>query len=372
LSATSSSKAGSIRLLSPAQPSFETVRALVLCHGWNSTAYQILNPGIHHWLNADASAAAGYIERSGFLLVAGAPVCDVSALSDVVREFEAFARERHCRVCYVCAAERMRKVLAGSGNHSSVIIGAQPVWDPRDWARIVEGKASLRGQIQRARNKGVEVGEIPVSEGCLNDELRGTLKAWLASRALPPMRFLVEPNALELCAPDRVLLAARRKTKIVAFLLASPVAARNGYLIEQVARLPDAPNGTNELLIHAAMKLFGERGYEYATLGLVALAEKARDGIRTNPGWLRAMMTMARRHANRFYNFEGLENFRTKMNPQRWEPVYAISNEPSFSPYALYAIGAAFSGISPWKAIAIALWRALRKEISGSAASKES
>jgi phosphatidylglycerol lysyltransferase len=232
------------------------------------------------------------------------------------------------------------------------------------WPAIVEERASLRAQIQRARNKRVEVSEIPASEGLLHDELLGTLQAWLAARTLPPMRFLVEPGALELCAPDRVLLAARREGKIVAYLLASPINARNGFLIEQVVRAPDAPNGTSELLIHTAMTLFAQQGREYATLGLVALADRASDGIQRNPGWLRAMMSLARRYANRFYNFEGLERFRAKMQPGAWEPIYAIANEPHFSPYALYALGAAFSGISPWRAILIAIAKAARREIS--------
>ncbi len=58
-------------------------------------------------------------------------------------------------------------------------------------------------------------------------------------------------------------------------------------------------------------------------------------------------MVIARAHANRFYNFRGLERFRTKMQPSGWEPIYAISNERHFSPRALYAMGAPLPGISP-------------------------
>jgi hypothetical protein len=75
------------------------------------------------------------------------------------------------------------------------------------------------------------------------------------------------------------------------------------------------------------------------------------------------MMYFARAHANRFYNFRGLEQFRVKMAPERWEPVFAISNEAHLSPLTLYAMGAAFSGIAPWAAIAIGLGKALREEL---------
>jgi lysylphosphatidylglycerol synthetase-like protein (DUF2156 family) len=108
------------------------------------------------------------------------------------------------------------------------------------------------------------------------------------------------------------------------------------------------------------MKRFAEAGCTWATMGLVALASGT---VRQNPFWLRTLMSMARAHANRFYNFRGLEHFRTKMNPAFWEPIYAISNERHFSPQALYAMGGAFSGISPIRAIGLAVLKGAGEEL---------
>jgi phosphatidylglycerol lysyltransferase len=74
------------------------------------------------------------------------------------------------------------------------------------------------------------------------------------------------------------------------------------------------------------------------------------------------LISIARAHANRFYNFRGLESFRAKMAPAFWENIYAISNERHFSPEALYAMGGAFSGISPIRAIALAVFKGAREE----------
>ncbi len=74
--------------------------------------------------------------------------------------------------------------------------------------------------------------------------------------------------------------------------------------------------------------------------------------------WLRGLMSIARAHANRFYNFRGLERFRAKMHPANWEPLLRYSNERRFSPQALYAVGGAFSGISPVRAIGLAVVKA--------------
>ena len=340
-----------------------TARELVIAYGWNATAYQILNPGIEHWFSSAGGAVVGYARRGNVLLAAGSPVCDRKALASVCAEFEAFAHDEGCRVCYVCAEERLRALLAQSSGHAIIAMGAQPAWDPRAWPNVVARRASLRAQLYRARNKGVEVEGIDAAKAASDPELRRVLRQWIEGRRLPPLHFLVEPSVLDGELRDRVVLVARRHGSPVAFLVASPVRARNGYLVELLARSGAAPNGASELLIDAAMRRFAAEGCDYATLGLVALAHASDGEIGRNPAWLRMLMYFARAHANRFYNFRGLERFRVKMAPGRWEAVYAISNEPRFSLFTLYAIGGAFSGISPWAAIAIGLGKAAGEEI---------
>jgi phosphatidylglycerol lysyltransferase len=335
-----------------------------MTYGWNTTAYQILNPGLEYWYASHEPAVVAYIRRQNVLLVAGAPVCAADALGSVSVAFERFAAAQKCQVCYVCAAERLRSTVADSTDHSTIVVGAQPIWDPQGWDHVVETRRSLRAQLARARNKGVTIESIPVSEGRDNPELEGVLQEWLQSRGLPPLHFLVEPQTLKGTVVDRVLLIARWAGSIVAFLVASPIVTRNGFLIEQVARAKRAPNGVSELLIDAAMRRFAEEGRTYVTLGLVALSNHAAASASAiNPWWFRLGVNLARAHANRFYNFRGLERFRTKMAPDYWEMIYAISNEHSFSLRTLYAIGEAFSGISPWRALGIGIWRAFCDEV---------
>jgi phosphatidylglycerol lysyltransferase len=346
----------------PVVTSRNRAREIALSHGWNSTSYQILNPGIQYWFSAVHSAVVGYVRRDHMLLAAGSPVCAKEALPSVCSEFEAFAKAQGCRVCYVCAEERLRAVLAGASGYAAIALGAQPVWNPHTWPAVIRHHSSLRAQLHRAMNKEVEVETVPIQCAARDQELRRVLQDWLEGRRLPPLHFLVEPNVLDGELADRVVFVARHRGAPTAFLVASPVRARNGYLVELLARSAKAPNGTSELLIDAAMRRFSSDGSDYVTLGLVALAHAADAEIVRNPGWLRMLMYFARAHANRFYNFRGLEHFRVKMEPDRWEAIYAISNEPRFSIRSLYAMGGAFSGIAPWAAIARGVLRAVGDE----------
>lgn len=335
-------------------------RDLVMTWGRNATAYQILNPGIDHWYSSQTDAVTGYVTRGNWVLVAGEPICEPARLREVTMEFEAFARGHGRRVCYVLAAEGLRQTLADSLHHSAIAIGAQPVWIPTEWLDNMHNRKSFRAQLHRSLNKAVEVKEEEPADAHGDAGIRHVLAEWLSSRHLPPMHFLVEPDVLSGVVRDRLLFVARRRGEVQAFLVASPVVGYNGYLIEEIARSPHAPNGTTELLIDRAMQRFAELGCDYATMGLVALASGT---TAMNPFWLRTLMSVARAHANRFYNFRGLEAFRAKMYPRAWERLYAISNERAFSPLALYAMGGAFSGISPMRAIGLAAVKGVREEL---------
>jgi phosphatidylglycerol lysyltransferase len=342
--------------------SVERARRIVLAHGWNSTSYQILNPGIEHWFSRKYEAVVGYVACQGVRVVAGAPVCANEYLPKVAAEFENDAAQTGERVCYFCAEARLESIYSASQNHSKILLGAQPIWQPKNWAEIIRRHKSLRAQLNRARNKGVKVSEWSTEKASNNPALIECLREWLAAKGLPPLRFLVEPNTLARLF-DRRVFVAERSEEILGFVLLSPVKTRNGWLFEQFVHRPGAPNGTVELMIDAAMRALAKDNCDYATLGLSPLSTRATVAPFRNPLWLRILLAWMRKHGQRFYNFEGLDAFKAKLQPESWEPIFAVSNEPRISPRTLYAIAAAFSGNAPVKLVLGGLGRAISTEI---------
>lgn len=338
----------------------ERARSIVLQYGWNSTAYQIINPGIDHWFSSEGDAVVGFVRRHNVYVVAGSPVCTADRLKSVTAEFERHAERERARVCYFGAEERLESLYRNAEGYSELLLGAQPSWRPSTWPGILEKNKSLRAQINRARNKAVSVSEWPSERAQGNPALRRCLTEWLATRGLPPLRFLIEPETLN-HLDDRRIFVAERENKVVGFLIASPVPRRNGWLIEQNIRGENAPNGTSELLIDSAVRAMADA--QYVTLGLSPLSEHAHIKEETNPFWLRFLLTWIRAHGRRFYNFEGLDAFKAKFRPERWEPVYAIANEKHFSVSTLYAIAAAFSCGSPILTIARGMVKSVKTEV---------
>jgi phosphatidylglycerol lysyltransferase len=345
----------------PLSPDLARARALVLEHGWNATAYQILNPGFRLWFSAARDAVAGYVLRHGVRVVAGAPVCAGGRLPAVAAEMEGEAAHAGERVCYFGAGARLEALFGEAPTHARVRLGAQPVWDPAAWPGIIAGHASLRAQLNRARNKGVAVREWPAARATGSPVLHRLLEEWLATRGLPPLHFLVEPETLARLW-DRRVFVAERAGEPVGFLVASPVPVRRGWLVEQFVRGHGAPNGTTERMIDAAMHALAADGARYVTLGLAPLSRHGPAPAHRDPAWLRLLLGWVRAHGRRFYDFAGLDAFKAKLDPQRWEPIFAIANQPRFSPGMLHAIAAAFSAGPPETMVARALVRAARQE----------
>jgi len=340
----------------------QRARALILAYGWNTTAYQLLNPGITLWFSAADDALVGYATHARVRVVAGAPVCAPERLADAVAEFEADARGRGEGVCYFGAEARLETLLHASPTHARVCLGAQPVWRPDALRATLLARGSLRAQLNRARNKGVTVRERSAESVCDDATLRRVLHEWLATHGLPTLHFLVEPDTFERLGERRVFVAERAGTAI-GFLVLTPVPARNGWLTEQFVRGTGAPNGTIETLLAAAATAVAAEHADYFTLGLAPLSRRGSPppdaGV---PLWLRLTLGWVRAHGRRFYDFDGLDAFKAKFQPERWEPVYAIARGGAFPPRALYAIAGAFGGRAPVGLVAAAVLRGAQTE----------
>lgn len=336
----------------------------MLAHGWNATAYQILNPGIDLWFTADRNGVIGFVRYGRARVVAGAPVCELSRLDDVAALFVEEAHHAGEYVCYFGAGDRLDARYSAHPGWSRVLLGAQPSWDPHHWPAAVARRSSLRAQFNRARNKSVRIEEWPSNRAENHPALRRCLSEWLETRNLPPLHFLVEPETLSNLGDRRVFVAIRGGREVVAFTVLSPVPARNGWLVEQIVRGRAAPNGSAELLLDFAMRSAAGSGATYVTLGLSPLSQRAAVAEMNEPAWLKLLLGWVRLHGARFYNFGGLDSFKAKFNPDHWEPIFAISEGRPFPPRALYAIAGAFSGGNPVKLVAIALLRAVREEVA--------
>ena len=127
---------------------------------------------------------------------------------------------------------------------------------------------------------------------------------------MAPLGFIVQLDPFAL--PDeRRTFAAERGGQLVGVLVAVPVYARRGWLLEDAIRDPAAPNGTMELLFFHALETLAAEGCEHVGFGLAPLVGTGSRTLRLIArcsGWL--------------FHFAGLRAFKAKLDPDAWHPVY--------------------------------------------------
>ena len=320
----------------PAQQDAERGRVLALLkrHGWNATSFQVLEPHFAYWCDADDAddAVVAYFDTGGAWVAAGPPVCPLERLSEVTARFVAAARASGRRASFFATEERFNTATG----YPSLLIGEQPVWNPQRWPDALKASKSLREQLRRARARSVVVRRVGPAEpegpeAHVRHSIETLIRKWLGSRQLAPMGFLVHVEPFAFSAERRYFVAELEGVP-VAFLAAVPVYARGGWLFEDLVRDRNAPNGTAELLIDAAMRTVADEGSEWVTLGLVPLS-----------GRIRGFLRLARRGAAPLYDFEGLRAFRTRLRPASWEPLYLSFPPGGRGPVALFDALAAFA-----------------------------
>lgn len=319
-------------------PDYARAREVVLRHGWNTTCYQILNPGIRHWFSETHDAVIGYVRCAGHTLVAGAPICALDDLASVMADWEANEK----RVCYVGAESRLNQIAATEG-HGMAAIGSQPLWAPANFLEAFDHHPSLKEQRRRARAKGVKVREMSADMAKAAPGVLECLHAWLKAKPIPNMRFLVEPNVFAYWG-DRRLFVAEREGEVLGFVVLCPIPSRRGWLTEDFIRHPKAPNGTVELTLYEAVSAIEDDSL--VTMGMCPLSTLA-DAPSPPPTWLRLVGSLGRRVGRIFYNFQGLEEFKAKFRPDEWESVTLVRAGGPFGPADLSAVVQGFTGYHP-------------------------
>ncbi len=293
--------------------SAEQLRALEIIQreGWNGTSFQTLNEGFRYHFTADGVVA--YVDTGSAWVAPGAPIAPRERLAEVADDFRRAAAAAGRDVCFFAATSRF---VDAAPEWRPLLVGEQPLFSPRTWVDRFDRTRSIASQVRRAEAKGVAIRRVSADELAPGTPLRAAVDAvfasWIATRRLAPMGFLVDLQPFAF-SEERRTLVAERNGEVVAVLVAAPIYARRGLLVDFLARRHDAPNGTVEALVDAVMREADHEGLEIVTLGMAPLAGVGSRRLR-----------FARWVSRPLYDFAGLHAFRQKLRPDAWEPLYLV------------------------------------------------
>ncbi|MHB2017678.1 MAG: phosphatidylglycerol lysyltransferase domain-containing protein [Candidatus Xenobia bacterium] len=323
----------------------EVVLRLLRRYGWNTTSFQVLEPGYCYWISPDGDAAVAYVDTGAFWLGAGAPVCDEERLAEIAYAFRRDAEAAGRKVAFFGAGSRLVSALCPEVD--ALQVGVEACWDPREWTERLGSSSQVASQVRRAKRKGVSVERVPVEQLAEGSQMRQSAEMlaghWLKGQAMAPLGFLAYLDLFSR-AHERRYYKAERNGQLIGLLVMVPIFARNGWFLEDLLYDPKCPPGTTETLIDAAMRDLEQEAVAYASMGMVALAGLPEDPFRRpeHPR-LYTMLRFCSNSLNWLYGFRGLQAFRAKFKPLVWEPVYLVGFE-RINLYTIFHVLKAFAG----------------------------
>ena len=339
-------------------------------YGYNAHALVGIVPGIRSWTCADAKGAIGYNEFGKVWLVPGDPLASDENLPKVV---EGFLREAHAQgrvVGFMPATERFAKHSAALGLRA-VKVGSAPYFDLATWAPRGDRAKKARAGVNQARRAGLHVAEVIDVDERFVRETACLFKSWLTTRrSAIKFAWLFSVDVFQHKERKKYFTARDTDGKLVGFLAASPIPARDGWYLEDVLRAKDAPNGTTDLLVVEVLELLRRDGAKLATLGTAPMAMEGEVDPEIHDSRVLSKVTrLIATCFSLFYNFDGVRRFKTKFAPSWWESEYVlVTRELSAPPRILRAFVQAIVPAGPATLVTRQLKRAWHRMHNASAA----
>lgn len=358
------------KLLLP-DPTVDLLRLQQSC-GYNAHALVGIAPGIRAWTCPETGGAVAYNEFGKVWLIPGDPFASAEHLATLTEGFLRKARAEGRVVGFMPATEQFAKRSSGLGLRA-VKIGSAPYFDLATWAPRGDRAKKARAGVNQARRAGVRVTEVLEVDEKLVRETACLCTSWLTTRRSPiKFAWLFAIDVFQHKERKKYFTARDPNGRLVGFLAASPIPARDGWYLEDVLRAKDGPNGTSDLLVVEVLDLLKRDGAKLATLGTAPMAMEGHADPDVHVSLTLSKLTRAIAPCfSVFYNFGGIRRFKGKFAPSWWESEYVlISKELTAPPRVIRAFVQAIVPAGPTTLVARQINRAWQRMSNASPAAK--
>ncbi len=306
----------------PGKRDREAVREILTDYASGSLAYYALGFDKSYYFNENDSVVIPYVLVGNVALSAGDPIGPREDMAKTVEKFCTFAIENQWVPAFYQAEEKNLAIYKAR-NMNFLKIGEEAMIDLQEFS--TKGKA--RADIRTCVNKGKrENWQFKYFEGSVDDEnIKNQLveisREWLEQKSGGEMGFTMGASSVTGDEDTLVTVASDAEGKVMAFCTWTPMFAANGWALDFMRRLPDAPNGVMEFLITSTIEETKNKGFRIISLGLAPLsnvAEETEETISLEKG-----LEYVSEKFNTVYHFKSLRHFKEKFDP-RWENSYLI------------------------------------------------
>jgi phosphatidylglycerol lysyltransferase len=305
----------------PATPQSQIERARPIVERSALTYANLVYRGDKALLFSDADDAFlmyGRLRRSWVAM--GDPVGAEAGVRELAWRFAELV-DRHDGWCAFFEVRPQRRQLYAELGLTLTPLGEEARVDLRGFALDAPAHRDLRQACAKLGRLGLRF-EIVARDGvaALLPTLDAISRAWLERKATSEKGF--SNASFDAAYLSRFPAAiVRHGDEVIAFANLWLGAGREELSVDLMRHRPEAPNGTMDLLFSSLFAWGRDHGYRWFNFGMAPLA-----GLETRAEaavWPR-VGAFIYRHAEHFYNFEGLRRYKSKFGPT-WTPLYLAS-----------------------------------------------
>lgn len=239
------------------------------------------------------------------------------------------------KALFVLGTDRASSHAGQDRGLRSFPIGYETFLDLSDWSLKGRRREKIRLAMNSAHGKGISWREAhPASSVTDAHGLEAVEMAWKRERRERAVDSILRTSFRELIGWRRYFVA-ECDSVVVASITCAPVSRRGWYLQDPV-RLPTAPRGALEGAMALALDTFHEEGCAFASNGILPFwnpsgATQASDEL----GLLGRQLV---RLFDRRYRFAGINQFRSKFEPDWTEPVSVLWSPGALRPHRIWSL----------------------------------
>lgn len=303
-------------------PELKRTEIVEFVRRWGGPASDaVLDPVIEYFSDPEISGVVGYRKTAHCAVVYGDPICSQKDLPSLAKAFHAFADQQGFSIVYLAASQEFARWAIQHVCGALIEFGEELFYDPSCDPRKRTGNngSLVRRKVKRAIKEGVEIHEYLGSNSAIESQIEQMGAHWLKSRRGPQIHisnvYLFDDRY------GKRWLYAKQGEQVIGSISLNLLESKQGWLINHLMVIPEAPNGTSELLFTTALEMLAKEGCRFATVGMI----NAKD-LGEIVGLSRLSTFVARlafKIARKIFHLDGLHTFWGKFHPEH-KPSYLL------------------------------------------------
>ena len=280
----------------------------------------------------------GHEAHPGFNLVISDPLCDPRNCEEVLRRLKKFGTDKKKDTILFAIGPTFADA-AKNLSFKVVAIGKEPQFDLKKWTST-SLSPKLKSALRQVEKRGIVIEEFSLQQlhsRNMIDDMNEILQKWFLSRSSGKFKSLTEVNP-SAGSDDKKFFVAHQAGRVDAFLVASPIYAKNGYFLQDLIRTTSSVSGVADALVVRALECLKSQGYEMASLGVSPLAGLNDPAVNAKHPYLNKILNLVYEYQKFPVHFKDLYGFKRKFEPTHEEFAYVALSSRWFKPNQLWIL----------------------------------